>query len=185
MRVRAIEFARGLHAAKVRCALKLATLSLNARMGFSIAEKQLTLGNAEVGILHSSQTKSQAWQKFVQCQSVEGQCVIDRCKQFTGLINIDAGTLMTTNDNQQFSIVEKWLPNEVVVIDFDAQYNQTAEVLLFALFHILSVAAATMVNERIPRTRCMVCVLMNRTKSSCQQNYALLRAEVDVTAKYI
>ena len=36
---------------------------------------------------------------------------------------------MTTGDNQSPPIVEKWLPNEVVVIGFDAQYNQTAEVL--------------------------------------------------------
>ena len=35
---------------------------------------------------------------------------------------------MTTGDNQP-PIVEKWLPNEVVVIGFDAKYNQTAEVL--------------------------------------------------------
>ena len=36
---------------------------------------------------------------------------------------------MTTGDKQPPPIVEKWLPNEVVVIIFDAQYNQIAEVI--------------------------------------------------------
>ena len=36
---------------------------------------------------------------------------------------------MTIGDNQPLLIVEKWLPDEVIVIGFDAQYNQTAEVL--------------------------------------------------------
>ena len=39
---------------------------------------------------------------------------------------------MTTGDNQP-PIVEKWLPNEVAVIGFDAQYNQMAEVLTLCL----------------------------------------------------
>ena len=45
---------------------------------------------------------------------------------------------MTTGDIQPFLIVEKWPPNEVVVIGFDAQYNQTAEVLtLFLIPYLL------------------------------------------------
>ena len=36
---------------------------------------------------------------------------------------------MITGDNQPPPIVEKWLLNEVVEINFDAQYNQTAKVL--------------------------------------------------------
>ena len=53
----------------------------------------------------------------------------DRCEHLTSLINIDAGILMTTGDNRPPPIIEKWLLNKVVVIGFDAQYNQTAEVL--------------------------------------------------------
>ena len=129
LRVRAIEFARDLHASEVRGARELATLSFEVRMGFSIAEQRSTLSNALVGILHSSQTEQQAWQRYVQWHTAAGQCVTDRCEHLTSLINIDPGILMTTGDNQPPPIVERWLPNEVVVIGFDAQYNQTAEVL--------------------------------------------------------
>ena len=129
LRVRAIEFARDLHALGVRRARELATLSFEVRMGFSIDEQRSTLSNALVGILHSLQTEQQAWQRYVQWHTVAGQCVTDRCEHLTSLINIDAGILMTTGDNQPPPIVEKWLLNEVVVIGFDAQYKQTAEVL--------------------------------------------------------
>ena len=54
----------------------------------------------------------------------------DQCEHLTSLINIDAGMLMTTNDNQLPSIVEKLLLNEVVVIFFDEHYNQTTEILI-------------------------------------------------------
>ena len=61
-RVRAIEFARDLHASEVRRARELATLSFEVRIGFNIAEQRSTLSNALVRILHSSQTEQQAWQ---------------------------------------------------------------------------------------------------------------------------
>ena len=129
LRVRAIEFARDLHALEFRRACELATLSFEVRMGFSIAEQSSTLSNALVRILHSSQTEQQAWQRYVQWHTAAGQCVTDRCEQRTSLINIDAGILTTTGDNQPPPIVERWLPNEVVVIGFDTQYNQIAEVV--------------------------------------------------------
>ena len=129
LRVRAREFVRDLHASEVRRARKLATLSSEVRMGFSIAEQRSTLSNTLVGILHSSQTEQQAWQRYVQLHTAAGQCVTDRCKHLTSLIDIEAKIVMTTGDNQTFPIVEKWFPNEVVVIGFDAQYKQTAEVL--------------------------------------------------------
>ena len=127
--VRAIEFARDLHASEVRHARELATLSFEVRMGFSIEEQRSTISYALVGILHSSQTEQQPWQRYVRWHTAAGQCVTDRCEHLTSLINIDAGILLTTDDNQPPPIVEKWLPNEVVVIGFDAQYKQTAEVL--------------------------------------------------------
>ena len=65
-RVRAIEFARDWHASEVRRVRELTTLSFEVRMGFSIAEQRSTLSNALVGILHSSQTEQQAWQRYVQ-----------------------------------------------------------------------------------------------------------------------
>ena len=65
LRVRAIEFARDLHASEVRRARELATLSFEVRMGFRIAEQRSTLNNALVGILHSSQTEQQVWQIYV------------------------------------------------------------------------------------------------------------------------
>ena len=129
LRFRAIEFARDLHASEVRRARELATLSIEVRMGFSIAKQRSTLSNAFVGILHLSQTEQQAWHRYVQRHTAAGQCVTDRCEHLTSLINIDAGILMTTGDNQPFFIIEKWLPNGVVVIGFDAQYKQTAAVL--------------------------------------------------------
>ena len=129
LRVRAIEFARDLHASEVRRARELDTLSFEVKMEFSIAEQRSTLSNALVGILHLSQTEQQAWQKYVQWHTAAGQCVTDRCEHLTSLIYIDAGILMTTGDNQPPPIIEKWLLNEVVVIGFDAQYNQMAEVL--------------------------------------------------------
>ena len=99
LRVRAIEFARDLHALEVRRARALATLCFEVRMGFSMAEQRSTLSNALVGILHSSQTKQQAWQRYVQLHTSAGQCVTDRCEHFKSLINIDAGIVMTTGDN--------------------------------------------------------------------------------------
>ena len=129
LRVRAIEFARDLHALEVRRARELATLSFEVRIKFSIAEQRSTLSNALVGILHSSQTEQQAWQRYVQWHTAAGQCVTDQCEHLTSMINIDAVILITTGDNQPPPRVEKWLPNNVVVIGFDAQYNQTAEVL--------------------------------------------------------
>ena len=107
LRVRAIEFARDLHASEVRPARELSTLSFEARMGFSIAEQRSTLSNALEGILHSSQTEQQAWQRYVQWHTAAGQCVTDRCELLTSLIDIDAGILMTTGDNQPSPIVEK------------------------------------------------------------------------------
>ena len=108
MCVRAIEFAKDLHASEIRHARELATLIFEIRMRFSIAEQRSTLSNALVGILHSSQTEQQAWQRYVQWHTAAGQCVTDRCEHLTSLINIDAGILMTTDDNQP-PIVEKWL----------------------------------------------------------------------------
>ena len=123
LRVLAIEFARDLHASEVRRARELATLIFELRMGFSIAEQRSTLSNALVGIFHSSQTEQQAWQRYVQWHSAAKQCVTDRCQHLTSLINIDAGILMTTGDNQTPPIVEKWFPSEVVVIGFDTNYR--------------------------------------------------------------
>ena len=111
LRVRALEFARELHASEVRRARELAMLSFKARMGFNIAEQRSTLSNALVGILHSSQTEQQAWQRSVQWHTAAGQCVTDRCEHLTSLINIDARILITTGDNKPPPIVKKWLPN--------------------------------------------------------------------------
>ena len=132
-----LEFARDLHASEVCRARELATLSFEVKMGFSIAEQRPTLSNALVGILHSSQTEQQAWQRYVKWNTAAGQCVADRCEHLTSLINLDAGILMTTGDNLPPPIVENWLSNEIVVIGFDAQYNQTTEILTYAGFHIL------------------------------------------------
>ena len=112
----------------MRRARELATLSFQARMGFSITEQRSALSNALVGMLHSSQTEQRAWQRYVQWHTAAEKCVTDRCEHLTSLINIEAGILMTTGDNQPPPIIEKWLLNEVVVIGFDAQYNKTAEV---------------------------------------------------------
>ena len=129
MRVRAIEFARDLHALEVRRGRELAPLSFEVRMGFFIVEQRSTLSNVLLGISHSSQTERQAWQRYVQWHTAAGQCVTDQCKHLTSLNNIDACILMTTRDNQPPPFVENWLLNEVVVNGFDAQYNHTAEVL--------------------------------------------------------
>ena len=43
LRVQAIELARNLHASKIRRERKLATLSFEVRMGFSIAEKKINI----------------------------------------------------------------------------------------------------------------------------------------------
>ena len=77
LRVRAIEFARDLHASEVRRARELATLSFQVRIGFSIEEQRSTLSNTSVGILHSSQTEQQAWQRYVQWHTAARQCVTD------------------------------------------------------------------------------------------------------------
>ena len=52
LRVRAIEFARDMHASEVCPARELAKLSFEIIMRFSIAEQRSTLSNALVGILH-------------------------------------------------------------------------------------------------------------------------------------
>ena len=129
LRVRAIKIGKYLHASKFCRACELAPISFKVRMGFSIAEQRSTLNNALVKISHSSQTEQQAWQRYVQWHTAAGQCVTDRCEHFASLINIDAKILMTTSNNQPVTIVEKWLPNEEVVIGFDAQYNQTSQIL--------------------------------------------------------
>ena len=129
LRKRAIKFAQDLHAAEIRRTREFANLNLEVRMGLSIAEQRSTLSNALSGILHSTQMEANAWSRFVQWHTAAGQCVTDRCEHLNNLLNIDAGILTIPDERQPPPIVEKWLPTEVAVIGFDAQYNQTAEIL--------------------------------------------------------
>ena len=129
LRKRAIKFAQDLHAGEIRRTREFANLNLEVRMGLSIAEQRSTLSNALSGILHSTQIEANAWSRFVQWHTAAGQCVTDRCEHLNNLLNIDAGILTIPDERQPPPIVEKWLPTEVAVIGFDAQYNQTAEIL--------------------------------------------------------
>ena len=97
--------------------------------------KRYFLSNALVESFHSSRTKQKGWQRYVQWHTAARQCVTDRSKHLTSLIDIDTGILVTTGDNQPLPIVEKWPANEVVVIGFDAYY--TVELLTYTRFHIL------------------------------------------------
>ena len=99
------------------------------RLGFSIAEQRSTLMNALVNILHAAHSESSAWRRFAQWHAASAQCANGKCENLNALINIDGGIITATEEGQPPAIVEKWKPTEVSIIAFEAQINQTSEVL--------------------------------------------------------
>ena len=129
LRDRTAKFAQELYATEIRRAQEMAALSIEMRLGFNIAEQRSTLMNALVNTLHAAHSESSAWRRFAQWHAASAQCANGKCENLNALINIDGGIITATEEGQPPAIVEKWKPTEVSIIAFEAQINQTSEVL--------------------------------------------------------